>query len=179
MMASPAGRLRLVSWELPRGGPNSMLHAGLDLSRRRLDFHLLDAEGATLEIGSAPPDADGLRRLTHRLDRHGAPIRAAIESMNGGASSTTATSAPRPARQAARGQGRPGRPRAPTGRGDLAHAHPQPALRSGRRHRPPGRPTVLKEMRYRSELPVQPDPPHRGGDREMSTAQHPQPARPP
>jgi hypothetical protein len=26
-----------------------MLHAGLDLSRKRLDFHLLDAEGATVD----------------------------------------------------------------------------------------------------------------------------------
>jgi hypothetical protein len=57
------------------------------------------------------------------------------------------------ARQAARRQDRPGRPRPQTRRSDLAHAHPQPALRSGRRHRPPGRLTVLKEMRYRSELP--------------------------
>jgi transposase len=60
-----------------------MLYAGLDLSRKRLDFHLLDAEGATVEVGAAPPDADGLRGLTQGLDRHGAPIRAAIESMNG------------------------------------------------------------------------------------------------
>src|SRR5215207_2971376 len=60
-----------------------MLYAGLDLSRKRLDFHLLDAEGATVEAGAAPPDADGLRGLTERLDRHGAPIRAAIESLNG------------------------------------------------------------------------------------------------
>ena len=60
-----------------------MLYAGLDLSRKRLDFHLLDAEGATVEVGAAPPDADGLRGLSERLDRHGAPIRAAIESMNG------------------------------------------------------------------------------------------------
>jgi len=60
-----------------------MLYAGLDLRRKRLDFHLLDAEGATVEVGAAPPDAGGLRGLTQRLDRHGAPIRAAIESMNG------------------------------------------------------------------------------------------------
>jgi transposase len=60
-----------------------MLHAGLDLSRKRLDFHLLDREGTTVEIGSVPPDADGLRGLSERLHRHGEPIRAAIESMNG------------------------------------------------------------------------------------------------
>jgi hypothetical protein len=60
-----------------------MLYAGLDLSRKRLDFHLLDGEGATVELGSAPPDADGLHALTRRLKRYGEPIRAAIESMNG------------------------------------------------------------------------------------------------
>jgi transposase len=60
-----------------------MLYAGLDLSRKRLDFHLLDDEGATVDVGAAPPDADGLGGLTRRLARHGAPIRAAIESMNG------------------------------------------------------------------------------------------------
>jgi hypothetical protein len=30
-----------------------MLYAGLDLSRKRLDFHLLDGEGATVE-GALP-----------------------------------------------------------------------------------------------------------------------------
>jgi hypothetical protein len=60
-----------------------MLDAGLDLSRKRLDFHLLDGEGATVEVGASPPDADGLSVLSRRLARHGAPIRAAIESMNG------------------------------------------------------------------------------------------------
>ncbi len=60
-----------------------MLYAGLDLSRKRLDFHLLDAEGATVEVGAAAPDAGGLHGLMRRLDRHGEPIRAAIESMNG------------------------------------------------------------------------------------------------
>src|SRR5216683_3942497 len=65
------------------GRPVSMLYAGLDLSRKRLDFHLLDGEGATVEVGAAPPDADGLLALTRRLDRHREPIRAAIESMNG------------------------------------------------------------------------------------------------
>jgi hypothetical protein len=47
-----------------------MLHAGLDLSRRRLDFHLLDERGETLEVGSAPPDGDGLRGLSERVRRY-------------------------------------------------------------------------------------------------------------
>jgi hypothetical protein len=60
-----------------------MLDAGLDLSRKRLDFRLLDAEGATVEAGWAPPDADGLGGLTERLAAQGESVRAAIESMNG------------------------------------------------------------------------------------------------
>ena len=50
-----------------------MLYAGLDLSRKRLDFHLLDAEGATVEVGAAPPDADGLRGLTRLRQPHDRP----------------------------------------------------------------------------------------------------------
>ena len=46
-----------------------MLYAGLDLSRKRLDFHLLDGEGETVDVGASPPDADGLLSLTRRLDR--------------------------------------------------------------------------------------------------------------
>src|SRR5215208_1863973 len=65
------------------GRTHAMLYAGLDLSRRRLDFRVLDDEGATVDAGAAPPDADGLLGLTRRLDRHRDPIRAAIESMNG------------------------------------------------------------------------------------------------
>ena len=55
----------------------------LDLSRKRLDFHLLDGEGATVERGASPPDADGLQHLSERVARHGEPVSAAIESMNG------------------------------------------------------------------------------------------------
>lgn len=60
-----------------------MLHAGLDLSRKRLDFHVLDQTGETIEVGAAPPDSDGLRGLAARLSRHRQPLRAAIESMTG------------------------------------------------------------------------------------------------
>jgi transposase len=60
-----------------------MLHAGLDLSRKRLDFHLLDEAGETVEVGAAPPDADGLRGLAARVSRHRQPLQAAIESMTG------------------------------------------------------------------------------------------------
>jgi hypothetical protein len=36
-----------------------MVYAGLILGRKRPDFHLLDDEGATVDVGAAPPDADG------------------------------------------------------------------------------------------------------------------------
>ena len=55
-----------------------MLYAGLDLSRKRLDFHLLDGAGATVEVGAAPPDADGLRGLTQRLERTSTSSRGSL-----------------------------------------------------------------------------------------------------
>ena len=60
-----------------------MLYAGLDLSRKRVDFCLLDAEGETVELGASPPDAEGLGCLSRRLEQYDEPITAAIESMNG------------------------------------------------------------------------------------------------
>ena len=69
-----------------------MLHAGLDLSRKRLDFCLLDESGERIEVGATPPDADGLRSLAQRLARHDQPVRAAIESMNGAALSMISSS---------------------------------------------------------------------------------------
>src|SRR5206468_312398 len=65
------------------GRPHTMLYVGLDLSRKRLDFCLLDELGERVEVGAAPPDADGLRSLTTRVGRLGEPVFAAIESMNG------------------------------------------------------------------------------------------------
>src|SRR5215204_2430673 len=58
-----------------------MLHAGLDLSRRRLDVCLIDDAGEVLGHTAAPPDADGLRHLAERFG--GRPVRAVIESMTG------------------------------------------------------------------------------------------------
>src|ERR671921_355558 len=63
-----------------------MLHAGLDLSRRRLDYCLLDELGERVEVGAAPPDADGLDGFARRVERRYGPmveVRAAIESMTG------------------------------------------------------------------------------------------------
>jgi transposase len=62
-----------------------MLHAGLDLSRRRLEYCLLDEVGERVEIGAVAPDADGLDGFARRVDRRVGPVqvRAAIESMTG------------------------------------------------------------------------------------------------
>jgi transposase len=58
-----------------------MLHAGLDLSRRRLDVCLVDDAGEVVARLAAAPDADGLCHLARRVN---APrVRAVIESMNG------------------------------------------------------------------------------------------------
>jgi hypothetical protein len=43
-----------------------MLHAGLDLSRRRLDVCLVDDSGELVAQIAAAPDADGLRHLAMR-----------------------------------------------------------------------------------------------------------------
>lgn len=60
-----------------------MLYAGLDLSRKRLDFELLAGDGERVLTGACPPDTDGLAGLAERLEGLGEPITAAIESMNG------------------------------------------------------------------------------------------------
>jgi len=60
-----------------------MLYAGLDLSRQRLDVHVLDEAGTSVAILAVHPDADALRTLAVRLNAYGQPIEAAIESMNG------------------------------------------------------------------------------------------------
>jgi transposase len=58
-----------------------MLHAGLDLSRRRLDVCLLSDDGERVAEFATPADADGLRGLARRVS--GQRVRAVIESMNG------------------------------------------------------------------------------------------------
>lgn len=60
-----------------------MLYAGLDLSRQRLDVHVLDDEGRTVEVIAVRPDADALRTLASHVQRHGHEVTAAIESMTG------------------------------------------------------------------------------------------------
>ncbi len=60
-----------------------MWHAGLDLSRKRLDVHVLDDAGATVAVTAVSPDAESLRRLAADFVQRAGCIRAAIESMTG------------------------------------------------------------------------------------------------
>jgi transposase len=60
-----------------------MLHAGLDLCRKRIDVCLLSDEGEVVSEFAAPPDLDGLRGLNCRVMGLGGPVRAVIESMTG------------------------------------------------------------------------------------------------
>jgi transposase len=58
-----------------------MLHAGLDLSRRRLDVCLLAGDGEPKAELVVSPDVEGLGRLVERVGRQ--RVRAVIESMTG------------------------------------------------------------------------------------------------
>ena len=61
-----------------------MVHVGLDLSRTRLDVHVMDESGAPLAVTTALPEAGGLAALVSRIGaQFGGPVYAAIESMNG------------------------------------------------------------------------------------------------
>jgi transposase len=60
-----------------------MVHVGLDLSRKRVDVHVMNDAGETIDTWAVLPDRDGLGALARRLEKHGEPVYAAIESMNG------------------------------------------------------------------------------------------------
>lgn len=60
-----------------------MVYVGLDLSRKRVGLDALRGDGERVQRGAASADVDGLRQLARRLDGHGEPIVAAVESMNG------------------------------------------------------------------------------------------------
>ncbi|MDQ3730203.1 MAG: IS110 family transposase [Actinomycetota bacterium] len=61
-----------------------MLHAGLDLSRRKLDICLLSDQGEHLDQLVVAPDADALKTLARRIaETHQEPVSAVIESMTG------------------------------------------------------------------------------------------------
>ena len=61
-----------------------MLHAGLDLSRKKVDVCLLSDQGEHLDQLAVPPDVDSLRTLARRIEEvHAEPVGAVIESMTG------------------------------------------------------------------------------------------------
>ena len=61
-----------------------MLHAGLDLSRKKLDVCLLSDQGDHLDQLVVPPDVDSLITLARRIEEvHCEPVCAVIESMTG------------------------------------------------------------------------------------------------
>jgi transposase len=61
-----------------------MLHAGLDLCRRKVDVCLLSGDGEHLDQLVAPPDADALRTLARRIEEvYREPVCAVVESMTG------------------------------------------------------------------------------------------------
>ena len=61
-----------------------MLHAGLDLSRKKVDVCLLSGHGEHLAQLAVPPDADALRSLARRIEEsYREPVCAVIESMTG------------------------------------------------------------------------------------------------
>ena len=60
-----------------------MLHAGLDLSRRRVDVCLISGDGELVDQFPVPVDRDGLYGLARRVAVYGQPVRGVVESMNG------------------------------------------------------------------------------------------------
>jgi transposase len=60
-----------------------VLHAGLDLSRRRVDVCLISEAGEIVDEWASPSDADGLRGLARRAGMHALRVRGVMESMNG------------------------------------------------------------------------------------------------
>ena len=53
-----------------------MLHAGLDLSRTRLDVHVMDQTGTSVAVTTAAPDVGGLASLAYRLGEFDQPVAA-------------------------------------------------------------------------------------------------------
>jgi transposase len=60
-----------------------MLYVGLDVSRKRIDFHALWPEGELAERGAVAADRDGLARLVLVLGGLDSEVVAVVESMNG------------------------------------------------------------------------------------------------
>src|SRR3954463_6871592 len=81
--AAPRSRVLVRPAVVTRGGPVLMLHVGLDLSRTRVDVHVMNEAGAPMLVTTAAPDAGGLASLAARIGAFEQPVTAAIESMTG------------------------------------------------------------------------------------------------
>jgi hypothetical protein len=82
MKKGPLGDTLRLSPRSDQRRPASMLHAGLDLSRRKIYVCLLSGTGEHLDQLAISPDADSLRRLARRIDEvHAEPACAVVWSM--------------------------------------------------------------------------------------------------
>src|SRR4051794_41404647 len=81
--ASPRITLAVRPARVTEGGPVLMLHVGLDLSRTRLDVHVMDEAGAPLAVTTAVPDAGGAGSLAPRVDELGGAGGAGVEAVKG------------------------------------------------------------------------------------------------
>src|SRR6266852_979273 len=83
------GLLRWHAWRVHRQTSTEearldMLHAGLDLSSKKLDVRLFSEAGEHLDQLVSPPDGDALRTLARRIEEtHRQSVCAVIESMSG------------------------------------------------------------------------------------------------
>lgn len=68
--------------DTPEEGPEAMLHVGLDLSRKRVDIHVMNDAGEIVHTWAVLPERDGLRDRASPRETWRAG-HAAIESMNG------------------------------------------------------------------------------------------------
>src|SRR4051794_41957229 len=75
--ASPRSTLLVRPAVVTRGGPVLMLHVGLDLSRTRVDVHVMNEAGAPMLVTTAAPDAGGLASLAARIGAFEQPVTAA------------------------------------------------------------------------------------------------------
>src|SRR3954467_13739775 len=81
--ASPRSTLLVRPAVVTRGGPVLMLHVGLDLSRTRVDVHVMNEAGGPVLGATRGPHAGGVSSLAARIGAFEQPVTAAIESMTG------------------------------------------------------------------------------------------------
>ena len=173
--------------------PAFMLHAGLDLSRRKVDVCLMSGD-EVIDEWASPPDADGLRGLAAGAAMWGPVVLGVVESMNGAVRA-------RPPRRARLGRliayykdryqhtkRRLGRRRGPkVAQIDLSRRLTGAICTCSPPTSPSLRQVPLSSSRLTAHFGHAPPDEHshsarsqhRLGDRDMSNARHPQPTRGP